>query len=76
MHRMQNTPIRMIRVRLWVRFRVRVRLGVVLELGLGLGLGLFSVVFAFSHFRILYLPKFLGANTLKNESSGERKFPG
>ena len=47
-----------------------------LELGLGLGLGLFSVVFAFSHFRILYLPKFLGANTLKNESSGERKFPG
>ena len=28
-HSMQNTPISMVRVRLWVRFRVRVRLGVV-----------------------------------------------
>ena len=52
-----------VRVRLWVRFRARVSLGVVLglELGLGLGLGLFSVVvFAFSHFRILYITDFDG----------------
>jgi len=52
-----------VRVRLWVRFRVRVSFGVRLglELGLGLGLGLFStVVFAFLHFRILYIPDFDG----------------
>ena len=52
-----------VRVRLWVRFRIRASLGVVLglELGLGLGFGLFSiVVFAFSHFRILYIPDFDG----------------
>jgi len=70
MHRMQNTPISMIRVRLWVRFRIRVRLGVVLELGLGLGLGLFSVVvFAFYTFASSWERILLRMKVPGNESS-------